>query len=202
MSQVSARYAARRVRVSGSIASIQISRRPLPSLVRACRPLARSVKPPSSMYQMASESGVSCLRYSSLEDLLAADVDGFAKLGELRQRLHVVEHRALVLVDRRNAEVREQRCLPIAVRRPASRRAPSGSACRDPRESGESAPSPMRPPRSTSHWKSERWCGTACEDTVARDELARFAPSAGSADEVVRRATRTARDRCRRASPR
>ena len=53
------------VREPSLIASTQISIRPLPPAVRACTPLERRVNEPSSMYQTASASGVSALRYSS-----------------------------------------------------------------------------------------------------------------------------------------
>ena len=62
MPHVSARYADSRVLVSGVIASTQISMRPLPPSVRACTPFDRRLKHPSSMYQTASDSGVSSLK--------------------------------------------------------------------------------------------------------------------------------------------
>ena len=46
----------------GDIASTQISERPLPSFVRSCSPRTGRMNPPSSMYQTASDNGVSCLR--------------------------------------------------------------------------------------------------------------------------------------------
>ena len=59
---MSVRYRASRMRVSADMASTQISDRPLPPAVRSCRPFERTVNDPSSMYQTASDSGVSCLR--------------------------------------------------------------------------------------------------------------------------------------------
>ena len=78
------------------IASTQISMRPLPPAVRCCSPLDRTVNEPSSMYQMARASGVSALRYSSGEELLAvAEVDRTLQLGQLGQRGEVDETCAL-----------------------------------------------------------------------------------------------------------
>ena len=51
------------------------------------RPLERTVKQPSSMYQTASASGVSALRYSQDRCFLPSPrVDRVAQLGQLRQR--------------------------------------------------------------------------------------------------------------------
>ena len=59
---VSRRYSTSLVRVVGCMACTQMSDRPLPSRVRSWRPFARSANVPSSMYQIARESGVNCLR--------------------------------------------------------------------------------------------------------------------------------------------
>jgi hypothetical protein len=44
--------------------------RPLPPIVRCCNPFDRTVNEPSSMYQIASASGVSAFRYSSVKYFL------------------------------------------------------------------------------------------------------------------------------------
>ena len=69
---MSDRYSTSRVRVPSVIASTQISDRPLPPFVRSWRPFARGLNEPSSWYQMASDSGVSAFRKSSLKNLPSA----------------------------------------------------------------------------------------------------------------------------------
>ncbi len=67
------------------------------------------------MYQTRQRERRELLQVVVAEHLLAADVDGLAQLGQLGERLHVVEDRALGVRRAADADVGEERRLPVAV---------------------------------------------------------------------------------------
>ena len=174
-----------------------------------CRPSVRSCTP----LDADGEAGVvhvpegqrqrrQLLQVVVAEHLLAVDVDRLAQLGQLGQRLQVVEHRTLgvgrtcatspTLANSDAFQSAYAACLrAVAVAEPGAV-ATAGRRERHRRPSGR--------PASTCHWKSDRWCGTACRtrSPTISSPASRQPPGSGSGGWACRR---TGPGRCRRAWP-
>ena len=163
-SNVPARCSTSRSREPSLIASTQISDRPLPSRVRSCTPLARTLERAVVHVPDRQRQRRQRLEVVPRQVLLAvAQVDRLTQLGQLGQRGEVDERRALGV--RAAATARCCRTATPSSRgsRPASRRDPCGTGCPGCRGCGSATalPSPMSPPRTTCHCWSPSRCGCA-----------------------------------------